>query len=163
MKEIWKDIPNYEGLYQISSLGRVKSLNYNRTKQEKILKQAKDYDGYHLVSLSKNGKHLTMKVHRLVAQAFLGNSNLQINHIDENKSNNKISNLEYCTPSYNTKYSRAKTILQIDKLGNIIKEWECIRDVEKELGINHSNIISCCKGDLYRTVGGYIWKYKEEF
>lgn len=162
MKEIWKDIKGYEGLYQISNLGRVKSLCYQHGKTPKILKQAKDYDGYCLVSLSKNGKHITAKVHRLVAEAFIGHSDLQINHKDENKSNNNLSNLEYCTPKYNSRYSKSKVVLQIDKSGNIIKEWNCIRDIEEELGINHSNISSCCKNHLYKTVGGYIWKYKEE-
>lgn len=161
MKEIWKDIPGYENLYQVSNLGRIKSLNYQNKGISKILKQAKDYDGYCLVSLSKNGKHITKKVHRLVAETFLGNSALQVNHKDENKNNNTLNNLEFCTPKYNTRYSVAKKVLQIDDKGNIIKEWNCIRDIEKEMGLNHSNICSCCKGKLYNKVGGFIWKYKE--
>lgn len=163
MKEEWKDIEGYEGLYQVSNLGNVKSLNYNRTGKPKLLKLAEDYDGYLLVSLSKNGKHITTKVHRLVANAFLGKNNLQINHKNENKKDNRLINLEYCTAKYNKRYSEAKSVLQFDLNGNIIKEWNCIRDVEECLNINHSNISSCCKGKHYKTVGGYIWKYKEEY
>lgn len=163
MKEEWKDIPGYEGYYQVSNLGRVKSLNYNRENRKQILKQAKDYDGYCLVSLAKNNKHTTAKVHRLVLQAFIGPSNLHINHINKIKEDNRLENLEYCTPKYNTRYSCAKTVLQFTKDGKFIREWNCIRDIENELGINHSNISSCCKGKYYKSVGGYVWKYKEEF
>lgn len=163
MREEWRPILGYEGLYEVSSLGRVKSLNYNREKRQEILKQASDIDGYCLVSLSKNNKHKTAKVHRLVLQAFIGKSSLHINHKNKIKNDNRIENLEYCTPKYNTRYSCAKKVLQFTKNGKFIKEWNCIRDVEKELGINHSNISSCCKGKLYKSVGGYIWRYKEEF
>ena len=103
--EEWRDIVSYEN-YQVSSLGRVKSLNYNHTKQEKILKQAKMKDGYLLVNLWKDGKSKTCTVHRLVAIAFIPNPNGYrcVNHKDENPSNNIVSNLEWCTHQYNNTY-----------------------------------------------------------
>lgn len=104
-KEIWKDILDYEGIYQISSLGRVKSFHRNKSKFY-ILKPVLSKDGYYIVSLHKNGKQKTPRLHRLVAQAFIPNpENLpEVNHIDEDKSHNYDSNLEWCTRNYNINY-----------------------------------------------------------
>ncbi|HDP5827287.1 TPA: HNH endonuclease [Staphylococcus aureus] len=109
MKEEWRDIPNYEGLYQVSNLGRVKSLarktnqtNKNRHIKEKILRQRKQKYGYTEVTLRKNNKRVHHRVHRLVMLAFTGSSELPVNHIDGDKSNNIVSNLEYCTYQENT-------------------------------------------------------------
>ena len=160
MEEQWLDIIGYEG-YQVSNLGRVKSLGNYKTRKEKILKQCIDKDGYLQVQLCKNGKIKTFKVHRLVAQAFIPNpDNLpQVNHKDENKENNIVSNLEWCTQQYNSEYSFAKPILQIDKDTNeIIREWASARQVERELGIDDSSIIKCCKGKL-KTARGSKWRY----
>lgn len=106
MEEIWKDISGYEGKYQVSSLGRVKSLNYNRTKKEKILKGGKDNVGYLSIRLCKEGKPKTYRVHRLVAESFIDNPHNYpiINHKDEDKTNNCIENLEWCTQKYNNTY-----------------------------------------------------------
>ena len=103
MKEIFKDIEEYEGLYQISNLGRVKSLKYGK---ERILKPAKDKKGYLYVCLYKQGKMKIYRVHRLVAQAFIPNPNNlpQVNHKDEDKTNNASSNLEFCDAKYNNNY-----------------------------------------------------------
>ena len=103
MNEIWKNIAGYEGLYEVSSFGRVRSLRFGKTK---ILKPGKNKKGYLRVSLCKNGKQKTFFVHRLVAQAFLENpQNLpQINHKDENKQNNRLENLEWCSCDYNNNY-----------------------------------------------------------
>lgn len=106
-KEEWKDVENYEGLYQVSNLGKVKSLKDNNGKpREKIMKQEKTKNGYLRIMLCKNGKRERFLVHRLVAQAFLENpSNLPcVNHIDENKENNQVDNLEWCTYQYNLTY-----------------------------------------------------------
>lgn len=104
--EEWKPIEGYEGLYEVSNLGRVKSLNYNRTKQEKILKQGKMKNGYLYVILCKEGKMKIFYIHRLVATTFIENPNnfRFVNHKDENKTNNLVSNLEWCTHQYNIKY-----------------------------------------------------------
>ena len=102
----WKDIPGYEGLYQVSNLGEIKSLNYRNTGKEKILKLIKDKKGYFHVNLYKNGKLKNLQVHRLVAMAFIPNHNNynQVNHKDENTSNNAVENLEWCTAKYNSNY-----------------------------------------------------------
>lgn len=119
MEEIWKDIKGFEGLYQISSLGRLKSLsrfiNSNRNNQRRIkgciIKQrVNPYNGYIQISLSKNHKYKRFYIHRLVASAFLGNpDNLpEVNHKDENKLNNCVENLEWCSSSYNKSYGTAR-------------------------------------------------------
>ena len=110
MEEEWKDITNFEGLYQVSNLGRVKSLpkvgsgGHNGI----ILSQSKDKDGYLLVYLYANRKKVACKVHRLVAKAFIPNPNNfpQVNHKDEIKDNNCFTNLEWCSPSYNNSYGK---------------------------------------------------------
>ena len=117
--EEWKDIKNYEGLYQISSLGRVKSLPKERNNginNEIILKQCTDKKGYKRVNLYKNKKSTRVLVHRLVAEAFLNNPNNYplINHKDENPNNNKVENLEWCTYKYNNNYgNRAKKFSKV--------------------------------------------------
>lgn len=109
-KQIWKDIPGYEGKYQVSNTGEVRSLNYNGTRKSKVLKQGTDKDGYKRVHLYKNGKNKNYLVHRLVAQAFLPNPNNYpiINHKDENPSNNYYKNLEWCTYEYNNNYGNCR-------------------------------------------------------
>lgn len=103
MKEIWKDIPEYEGYYKVSDLGRVKRLPGAYVPNGRILKPQKR-NGYLSVSLSKNKKAKTHNIHRLVAKAFLGDSNLTVNHKDGNKHNNKLTNLEYCTARENCRH-----------------------------------------------------------
>lgn len=108
MKVIFKDIEEYEALYQISNFGDVKSFpkwDGTHFTKEKILKPQKDKYGYLLVSLYKNKKKKIFKVHRLVLRAFIGKSSLQVNHKDGIKSNNELKNLEYCTPSENIKHA----------------------------------------------------------
>ena len=174
--EIWKDIEGYEGLYQVSNLGRVKSLgryiNNNGGlyfRKEKIMKVCKDKKGYNVCGLSKNNNPKTLKVHRLVASAFIPNPNNlpQVNHRNEDKTDNRVDNLEWCDNDYNRNYgtrnkrasvSCRKTILQISLEGDLLRKWDSAIEVEKELGFNNSSITKCCKGKQ-KTCGGYKWHY----
>ena len=101
-EEIWKDVPGHEGLYQVSNLGRVKSLRFGK---ERILKPTPDKDGYYQVDLWKGGEGKTNKIHRLVMLAFFGESDLEVNHINGIKTDNRLENLEYCTPSENIQHA----------------------------------------------------------
>lgn len=173
-KEIWKDIPNYEGLYQVSNYGRVKSLNRfvtsNRYKngypiKTRILKprlsgKGKDKGkGYYRVVLYKNGKHAQYSIHRLVMLSFIGYSELTVNHKDENTLNNKLSNLEYLTNAENIQYTFNKKVVQYDLKGNLCKVWKSIAIAQRELKIGH--ISQACRG-IRKSAGGYIWRYKED-
>lgn len=110
INEEWKDINGYEGIYQVSNLGEVRGLNrkdsLGRDVRSKILKSSYDRDGYQVISLRKDNKKSTLKIHRLVADAFIPNPHAypQVNHKDENKENNYVSNLEWCTAKYNSNY-----------------------------------------------------------
>lgn len=181
--EEWKDIKDYEGLYQVSNLGRIKSLPRNRKFRhgyykttEKLLKQTKLKSGYKQARLYKeNGEYKQFNVHRIVAEAFIPNpDNLtQINHKDENKSNNAIDNLEWCSQEYNLKYGtcmersqmtralnrKYKHVLQIDKYtGEIIKEWNSVKETEILGGFSYSGVLECCNGKL-KTSCKYKWRY----
>lgn len=162
--EVWKDIKGYEGLYQVSNLGRVRSLNYNKTKTVRTLKLTSNAKGYLQLILHKNGKISSRKVHRLVAEAFIPNPEElpQVNHKDENKTNNCVDNLEWCTNYYNAWYGtkidkmrkkRSKPILCVET--GVI--YPCIMEIERQLGIPNTNITACCKGRR-KTAGGYHWK-----
>lgn len=107
MNEIWRDIPGYEGLYQVSNYGNVRSMNYMNTGTVKVLKQKVNNYGYSLINLNYNGERKTYSVHRLVTAAFLENpdNKPQVNHIDGCKINNNVSNLEYVTPGDNQKHA----------------------------------------------------------
>ena len=174
--EEWKDIPNYEGLYQASNLGRIKSLPKRKgcgigyTQKERVLKNASN-GKYFFVVLTKDGKTKMCLVHRLVAQAFIPNPNnkIDVNHINGIKTDNRVENLEWNTRQENILHSfrnglekhYTRKILQCDKQGNIIKEWGSIK--EAAIGINKpvSNISKCCRGCGYKTAYGYICRYKE--
>lgn len=175
-KEYWKPVVGYEGLYEVSNWGRVKSVKRlvksprgYRTVCERILKPTKDSHGYLCVSLHKEGKMKFVKIHRLVAEAFLDNTdNLPcVNHKDENPLNNVVSNLEWCTYKYNNNYGTArqrmaekqsKPVLQYDLECNFIKEWKSTRECKRN-GFNQGHIAACCRGER-KTHKGFIWKYK---
>ena len=159
-----KDIKNYEGLYAITPEGEVWSY-----KRKKFLVPRAATNGYLQVGLRKNGERKWYLVHRLVADAYIPNhDNLpQINHRDENKTNNCLQNLEWCDCKYNNNYgthiekasnSRKKPILQYDLDGNFIREWNSATDVGKEVRIN----IGYCLRGKYKTAYGFIWKFKED-
>lgn len=170
MEEIWKPIKDYEGLYQVSNLGNVRSLNRkikNRNLKEKIKKFDKTKFGYLRVELNNNGKKKKYLVHRLVAQTFLDNPNNYpcINHKDENKNNNIVSNLEWCDYLYNNLYNNKHKkswvkVKQLDKNNNIINIFVSITEASKK-----TNIIQCeisnCLHNRQKTAGGYYWQYYE--
>lgn len=170
--EEWKDVKGFEGLYQVSNYGRVKRLPEVRflnhisgikvdyITKGKILKSCSNGKGYLQVCLTKNNKKHTKKIHRLVAETFLLNSkNLpQVNHKNENKHDNNINNLEWCDCDYNINYSLAKPIMQY-KNNKLIREWESINKIRKELGYSTSFISRCCKHKC-ESAYGYKWIYK---
>lgn len=172
IKEIWKDIKDYEGLYQVSNLSRVKSLDRwvkgrngsLRICKERILKPGTDKYGYLFVILCKNGKVKKFSVHRLVAEAFIANPHNYpcVNHKDENKQNNNVSNLEWCDVKYNTNYGtaikrRSKPVLQYTMDGAFVKEWESITECGRN-GFSSGCVCMCCRGEL-KTYKDFIWKY----
>lgn len=189
IEEQWKDIKGYEGLYQVSNFGRVRSLdryvncgirNNNKVlKKGKIIKQSIS-NNYLRVGLCNGKAQKSKLVHRLVAKAFIPNPNnyLCINHKDENKLNNCWNNLEWCTNKYNNTYGTrltriskkmqnnkklSKAVNQYDLNNNFIKKWESTKQIERELGINNAHINACCQNKKHRkTSGGFIWKYAEE-
>ena len=167
--EEWKDIDEYEGLYQVSNLGRVKSLKFGK---ERILKPDTILNGYLRVQLWKNSKGIRYLVHRLVAQAFIDNPDKlpMINHKDENPSNNCVDNLEWCTHKYNINYGTciqrmsekiSKTVYQYTMDGEIVAEYPSTMEVERQLGYAQSHISQCCNGKR-KTANGFIWRYIKE-
>lgn len=121
-KQYWKDIEGYEGLYQVSNTGKVRSLNYRRTGETKVLKPSTSKLGYKSVNLCKDGKNKGYLVHRLVALAFIPNPNNYpvVNHKDENPSNNTVWNLEWCTQEYNINYGNCKQKIKEAKSDNVL-------------------------------------------
>ena len=176
MEEIWKDIEGWDGIYQVSNLGRVKSLSrmLSNTKgvfmsKERILKHGKDKNGYHRVNLYYNNRYTTFPIHRLVAIAFIPNpSNYpMVNHKDENKDNNCVSNLEWCTSKYNTNYgtciermrhSKMKRVAQYTLDGKLVKIWDSPTTIQRETGWSLYAISLACLG-VTKTSKGFIWKY----
>lgn len=175
MNEIWKDIVGYENLYQISNLGRVKSLKFGK---ENILSPGVTKNGYHLVNLCMYGKVQRCLVHRLVAMTFilnLENKNC-VDHINGIRNDNRVENLRWVTIKENSNFPLArknnsdsklnnpkllKPILQIDKnTGAVIKEYPSIKDASREVNVHNSSISHVASGkSKQKTAGGYIWRY----
>ena len=188
-QEEWKDIPGYEGIYQVSSLGRVKSLernvwiksrNHFRTIKESIkaLQKFRSKQGsttYYKILLYKNNKVDTRWVHRLVAEAFIPNPENfpEINHIDEDGLNNKVSNLEWCSHRYNNQFGTKNQrtadkeqtpVKMFDKNGNFIMGFKSAKDACNYLGLSlncRNNISHVCRGKR-KSAYGYTWKYGQE-
>ena len=177
MKEIWKDIKDYEGLYQGSNWGRAKSLDRYikgkghslQFKKGRILKPMKDSNGYLKVRLCDGEKSKTFNLHRLIAETFIPNTNnyKEVNHKNEIKTDNRVENLEWCDRKYNQNYGTrtekcskklSKPVLQYTLEGEFVKEWKSIAECCRN-GFNQGNVWMCCQGKL-KTHKGFIWKYK---
>ena len=182
--EVWKDVAEYEGFYQVSNKGNVRSVERRDSRGHRrggrILKPTYDTDGYLRVTLCKNGKHKTKKVHRLVAEAFIPNpeSLPHVNHIDEIKDNNELSNLEYCTHKYNMNYGTliertAQALSKKVKATNIktgeVLTFNSAKEAERK-GYNASVVSMACRGVYKASTGklvgdgctykGLRWSYK---
>lgn len=180
MEEIWKDIRNYEGLYQVSNLGRVKTLDRYikdnrcvRFIKGRLIKPSIGKGGYKYVKLHTNGSYKTYAVHRLVAFAFIPNPNNlpQVNHKDENPSNNNVDNLEWCTAEYNVNYGTRtkrhqekmpkKIVQQCDLNWNVMCEYESLNDAARKNNYCIQNISQCCNNIPHHlTYKGYKWRFK---
>lgn len=169
-QEIWKDIAGYEGRYQVSNQGRVRSLpgkNDHQKYKGGVLILAKDKCGYMAVNLSRK----SYKVHRLVAAAFINNPSGYpcVNHKDENKTNNHVENLEWCSYRYNNNYgtrnqrisdNAGRTIIQYTLDGDKVREWSSASKAAKTYGVKRTTITGCCAGRQH-TSCGYIWRYAD--
>ena len=186
MGEEWRNVKGYEGLYQVSNYGRVTSFY----QPARILKPNPSRAGYLTVELFQQGRSKRILTHRLVAIAFIENPfNLpQVNHKDENKSNNHATNLEWCTASYNVRYGQgyilrrlntnypaiaeklktsqrgagnnnAKAVVQWHPNGQRLSQFATIRDATKCTNINGSHISETCKGKR-KSAGGFLWAYE---
>ena len=185
-EEIWKDIEGYEGMYQVSSYGRVRRLDFERPMKTakgdivmrkykaKMLKTHHDPHGYLVLKFFDQKKNI--RVHRLVAMAFVPGyrEELFVNHKNEIRDDNRPENLEWCTVEYNNAYgnkipkikqqmaARCKPVVQLTQDGEFVMLHQSARHAERDTGIRHDHIVDCCKGKPKRkTAGGYRWKYKE--
>ena len=179
LNEEWKDIKDSNGKYQISNYGRIKSFNNNKII---IMRTNKSNVGYYLVRISIKNKLKTYTVHKLVALHFIHNPNLYpcINHIDGNKENNRVDNLEWCTHSYNnkeayrlnlahspnlgktgSKHPGATKVNQYDLNGNYIKTWGTMKEAAESLNVSINSISSCCRYKI-KTAKNYIWRYADK-
>lgn len=171
--EQWSPVIGYEGLYEVSNEGNVKSLNYRHTGREKLLKPQTDKDGYLYVALCKDGKVKVKKIHRLVAQAFIPNPNgfTEVNHKDENPANDNVSNIEWCDRKYNNNYgtrtqrvteARSKKVYQYSLNGELVAIWSSTREVGRN-GFDQGAVVKCCSNKYHREGNNiyknYIWKY----
>lgn len=179
LTEIWRAVNDYEGLYEVSNLGRVKSLakihgrGRGSMREEKILKSGNDSRGYSKISLCKNGEEKCFRIHRLVAEAFIENpeNKPEVNHKFGIKTDNRASQLEWTTNLENMRHAfktglknndhSKKKVAQI-KNGEIVKVWESQTEVEKKLGVSQNHISSCCHGKQ-KTAGGFKWKFAKRY
>lgn len=167
--EEWKDIVGYEGLYQVSNMGRVKSLERMvivgnmggvRFVNERILKGRPNHDGYLRVAFRNKGKLIDYRIHTLVALHFISNENkyCEINHIDKNVTNNTVDNLEWCTRQHNVVHSKGKRVSKISQDNIVIDKFKSTVEASKSVNGCSSGVAMVCRGErkLYK---GFIWRY----
>lgn len=185
MNEEWRDIQGYEGLYQVSNLGRVRSCDrfiwaeHNKSYslwKSKIMNPILKGTGYMHIGLYKEGKRTYFGVHRLVAKALIPNPNNlpQVNHKDESRSNNIATNLEWCTAKYNANYgghnerisksmtnrkAQSKPTVQYSLDGKVIARYPSASEASRQTGIHQATISSCCLG-ISKKTNGYIFRYE---
>lgn len=180
MDEIWKDIVGYEG-YQVSNLGNVASLNYRCTGTRHNLRKGISKTGYAVVVLCDGEKQKMHYVHRLVAIAFIQNplAKPEVNHIDGDKQNNSVSNLEWCSSKENMKHAHKlglvdvskawgvsveksrKPVIQMDMRGNVLGTFSSISKAQREVHTGFATIVDCADGKR-ASAGGFVWRYADE-
>lgn len=172
MEEVWRPVVGYEGLYEVSNLGRIRSLDRyvgKRLFKSQTLKPKTDRYGYLVVDLRSHSKHKSKTIHRLVAEAFLPNpGNLpQVNHKNEDKTDNRVENLEWCSCEYNINYgtslkrragSQSKTVYQYTLDGILVNVYPSTNECERQTKYKHSYISKCCNGE-WKQYKGFRWSY----
>ena len=172
-KEVWRDVKGYEGLYQVSNMGRVKSLGrkdrFGRVIKERILEPAVTHNGYLRVGLHVDGKRKMLRVHRLVCEAFHENpdNKSEVNHVNEEKTDNRACNLEWCTRTENCNHGSrnervakalSKPIGQFSLDGKLIKVWQSACEARRQTGFDQGYVGAVARGK-FKQAYGYIWKY----
>lgn len=190
--EVWKDIPGYEGWYQVSNMGRIKSMDRSFTQKRicdsverhiftkgKVIKASYTYGLYLFCHLKKNGTSKAVKYHRIVCSVFHKNpDNLpQVNHKNEIKTDNRADNLEWCTPKYNRNYGTAperlskklrnradcsKPVYKFSLNGVLLKEYPSIKEAARDNNLKEANIVSVCNNGKSSSTGGFIWSFNNE-
>ena len=174
--EHWKEVVGYEGVYEVSDKGRVRSVDrvdrIGRKRRGQEIKPATQKNGYKFISINHDGKQKHALVHRLVAEAFLENADglPEVNHKNENKADNSVENLEWCTHKQNHNYGtghkksaekQSVSVVQKNVDGEIVARWRSIREAARTTGAGRKEIGRCCNGKL-RTSNGYIWEYADD-
>lgn len=172
-EEVWRDVKGYEGLYQVSNMGRVKSLGrkdrFGRVIKERILEPAVTHNGYLRVGLHVDGKRKMLRVHRLVCEAFHENpdNKSEVNHVNEDKTDNRACNLEWSTRTENCNHGSrnervakalSKPIGQFSLDGKLIKVWQSACEARRQTGFDQGYVGAVARGK-FKQAYGFIWKY----
>ena len=177
MTEVWKPVVGRENAYEVSNLGRLRSIDrivFGKHLKGKILQECRDQHGYSTVILSYCGHRHSTRRHRLVAEAFIPNPERKrdVNHLNGNKSDNRVENLEWTTHRENTDHAWGTGLTPhppkeecrpIEKIleGKVIDTYLSIKEASEKTGVNSTSICKCCKGKR-KSAGGFLWRYKEE-